>query len=488
MSLPLALAVATATVATSSTAAEPSASGYAVVIGVNRDDGGGRAPLAFADDDAARFYELFSRTATKALLLTVLDAQSQENFPTLKDVARPPTVDAVREAFEDIASRVAADRAAGHRTEVWFYFAGHGDLADGEGYVSLLDGRLTRTQFSERFLDGIVADRKHVIVDACKSYFFVAGRGPGGRRVAETSAYAGPPPRPGVGYVLSTSSDVESHEWAAYNGGVFSHEVRSAIVGGGDLDGDGHVSYPELSAFVAVANEGIPFPKYRPRVFVRAPEGDLDASVFSPSRLRPSFALHVPSSARGRVSIVDHRGLAYADLHPGGGTPLTLALLMPGSYAVAYAGATRVVRGRGGQRATLEQLPTGTSDDTRARALIHDAFSHLFSVPLTNDVLRGYRLGRDVTAPLVTQTIAIEEDDKTLTVVLVGSALAAVGTGIGLFAAANGDRNALIDPNLSQMERITRADRADALTIGATIAFSTGAAALITALVLELVD
>ena len=72
--------------------------------------------------------------------------------------------------------------------------------------------------------------------------------------------------------MLSSSAAQNSHEWEAYQAGVFSHEVRSALRGAADHDGDGVVTYDELAAFVFTANRSVPNERYRPRFFVRRPQ------------------------------------------------------------------------------------------------------------------------------------------------------------------------------------------------------------------------
>ena len=50
------------------------------------------------------------------------------------------------------------------------------------------------------------------------------------------------------GVVVATSSEAETHEWSRFDGGVFSHELRSGLLGSADLDGDGQVRYDEIAA------------------------------------------------------------------------------------------------------------------------------------------------------------------------------------------------------------------------------------------------
>ena len=69
-----------------------------------------------------------------------------------------------------------------------------------------------------------------------------------------------------VGYLLSSSASGEAHEWAGFEAGVFSHEVRSGLYGAADADGDGRVTYPEIAAFVRRANATITNESFRPQV------------------------------------------------------------------------------------------------------------------------------------------------------------------------------------------------------------------------------
>ena len=84
-----------------------------------------------------------------------------------------------------------------------------------------------------------------------------------------------------MGHVLVPPAAQANEDGAAI--GVFSHEVRSALLGGADVDGDDRVTYRELASFVAVANEAVPA-GHRPEFFVRAPSAAREAEVFAPGR------------------------------------------------------------------------------------------------------------------------------------------------------------------------------------------------------------
>ena len=442
-------------------AAEPEPVHLAVVVGFN--GSAQRADLRFADDDAARYFELLAPGMDKAWLLTVFDDASQEVFDGLVDVARLPTMEGLQAVLLEVEAHLVAAKARGARTELTFVYAGHGDVSDGTGYVNLEGSRLTRPKFEELVLDGISADRIHVVIDACRSYFLVSSRGPGGAREPAEEGYAGPRRRPGVGYVLSTSNDAESHEWASFQGGVFSHEVRSALTGAADLDGDGDVDYQELAAFVAVANEGIPQARYRPRFFIQPPSEDKDASVFHTGRL------DLAESVSGRIRVTDARGVPYADLHKAKGDHVRVALTREGPHTIAWN--NRQCRLDGAvERADLTELTATPTENVAARTQPHEAFQHLFTTPMSADVLRGWRLGARLTAP-APQT---PERRRWLPPALVATGLAVTAGGAALLVAGAQTRSDLSDPTLSQVDRISRAEDGDLLVAAGVATAATG--------------
>src|SRR5262249_17771567 len=150
-------------------------------------------------------------------------------------------------------------------SDFYFVFAGHGNVKNGQGYITLEDMRITGSDLAD-MVAKIPATRVHVIADACASYFLAYARGPGGERRPvsgfQDSRELASDPR--VGLLLSTSSARESHEWEGFQAGVFSHEVRSGLYGAADADGDGQVSYREIAAFVSKANAAIPNERFRP--------------------------------------------------------------------------------------------------------------------------------------------------------------------------------------------------------------------------------
>lgn len=463
-------------VALSATAQQPAPPHrYVVSVGFNASSNPTRSPLRYADDDAARMFEVLAPGASQAHLLVRFDGDSAETFTHLRDRVAPPTREALEAALAEVRRGILDDATQGLKSELFFYFAGHGDQEDGLGYVNLADGRLYRPDFLKIVVGTPRADQTHVIVDACKSYFIVAGRGPGGAREPHSEPFAGPEPIDGVGYVLSTSTDSEVHEWSAFGGGIFTHEVRSALVGAADADMNGIVEYSELEAFIRAANESIPYPRYRPNVFVRAPPGQHRPALFT-QPTEGSWLRFEPESG-GRVHILDQRGLRYADLHKARGAPLRIRLIEPFRYEVRVGDRAHSVQadGREVELASLEIQPITLA----ARSESHRAFTHLFSTPFSVDVVRGFRLASD-RAPSERLVATAPPGPDRLGWALIGGGAAAVVTGVVLGGWALERRAPAVD--VSQLERASRLQTSDRLAIAAATVGGLGVGALLTEL------
>jgi len=217
---------------------------FALIVGSNVSVDADLPPLKYADDDAATYLDLFRVLGARTYLLSRLD----DNTRRLHAQAAAEALEPKRAAFEQAIAQITADvtRARDRQVDTVLYivYAGHGNVRDGEGYVTLEDMRITGADLA-RIVAGIPATRVHVIVDACASYYLAYSRGPGGERRPlagfQDSSQLTSDPR--VGLLLSTSSARESHEWDGFQAGVFSHEVRSGLYGAADADGDGRVSY-----------------------------------------------------------------------------------------------------------------------------------------------------------------------------------------------------------------------------------------------------
>jgi hypothetical protein len=173
----------------------------------------------------------------------------------------------------------------------------------------------------------IGADEAHVILDSCNSFFVVNPRKPGGRRFATPRDAAEKLSRrlPNVGVFLSTSAESEVFEWSELQSGVFSHTVRSGLMGAADANHDGRVSYEELAAFVATAAAEIKNPLYRPKVFARGPNGDGERTLFDLARTH-ALTVTIDQDTSMRLAVRDRDGLRWLDAHKEAGQVLDLRL------------------------------------------------------------------------------------------------------------------------------------------------------------------
>ncbi|MEN9581538.1 MAG: hypothetical protein RJA70_4547, partial [Pseudomonadota bacterium] len=210
-------------------AAEPKL--FAVVIGNNKSLNARRPDLHYADDDAARYFQILQTMAPERVsLLSEFDRDTRRLFPEVESQAQRATRAGLLALGQSLKQQVSAANAAGHETELYFVFAGHGDVAQGEGFVELADARLTSSDL-EQWLRAIPFTRAHVILDSCNSFFMLGVRKPGGRHFAtsEDAARSLSSKLPNVGVFLSTSAEGEAFEWSEIQSGIFSHVVRSGL-------------------------------------------------------------------------------------------------------------------------------------------------------------------------------------------------------------------------------------------------------------------
>jgi hypothetical protein len=375
---------------------------YAVIVASSEDPERKLPPLQYADDDGARYHELFTYVADTTLLYTVLDAESQRTFPAAARVARLPRRHDVLAGLDATFAAIDADIGAGHEVSFYFVLIGHGKIADGgEGYVALLDGAFSRTDLFQRVLARSRATTNHIVVDACNAYFLVHRRGGG---VVDDTA----PPQdaamkrflakedlaayPNTGVLLATSTEQATHEWSVYRGGVFSHQLRSALVGGADVNRDGEVAYSEVEAFIAAANQHVIHPEARVQVFMHAPAIDQRRPFVDLQAARFSHWLTVPAGEPLRVYVEDARGVRYLDVHIGERSPVVFALVPSSHYYVRSADGAREVRVALGKtpRVKVERKALRKAKSA-ARGAIEESFrAHLFEEPFGLDFYRGY--------------------------------------------------------------------------------------------------
>jgi hypothetical protein len=383
---------------------------FALVVGNNAAPHAGLATLRYADDDAVRWTLLLQTFGTEVALLTDLDAQSERLYGAAAPAHRSASVTELDAAMKRLGEGMRQAHAAGARTAFFFVYAGHGDVdADGdgkagEGYVALGQTHFSRSDLERHVLAVSPADTNHVIVDACRSLYLAADRGPGGSRRAWPEPYfdASAAARfPNTGFLLSSSSGGASHEWEEFQAGIFSHEVRSGLLGGADANGDGQITYRELAAFVHVANKAVRNESYRPEILAQPPRAG-DGVLMTLSEARAG-RIHFGKGQAGRHVLEDELGIRWADVHPGATQDVTLA--MPAAWGdgqtlfLRTPADDREVRLTRGADAYLAALPGGKSTVTR-RGALHEAFALLFSVPFDDAAANAEPLFVTRDAPL----------------------------------------------------------------------------------------
>ena len=467
--------------------ARPQKATFALIVGANQSVDN-LAPLKYADDDAARYLDLFRLLGARTYLLSRLDENTRRLHPQAAAEADEPKRAPFDRAVAQLAQDVAQAKARGIETVVYLIYAGHGNVKNGQGYITLEDARITGAELAQ-IVGRIPAARVHIIVDACASYYLAYSRGPGGeRRALEGFRASALTEDSRVGVLLSTSSARESHEWDAFEGGVFSHEVRSGLYGAADADGNGEVTYREIAAFVARANAAVPNERYRPDVYARAPRGS-DTLLDIQSGLQRRLVIEGKHAAH--YYLEDARGVRIADVHNAPGQ--TLSLVRPGPAIPVYlrraddereflvAPAPEVVA-----LADLAQ----SEPRTRARGAAQESFSLVFSLPFDSAVVSDYRDPTPPSAPPPDADTTVQSTHtmplrRTLGIVALG--IGAVGLGAGAYFSLSASSTSHDSPaGESQADAVARNGRISRLNTAGAVSFVAGGAAAATGLALLL--
>ena len=468
-------------------AEERSTASFALVIGANVSVDKDLVPLKYADDDAARNFDMFRLLGANTTVLARLDDNTRRLHPQAAAEAHEPKKADFDAAMAKLALDVAQAAERGLEPTVYVVYAGHGNVEGGRGYVTLEDARLTGADLA-RALAKVPAKRIHLVVDACSSYFLAYSRGAGGARRAVTSfaTDATLTSDPRIGLLLSTSSARESHEWDSFQAGVFSHEVRSGLYGAADADGDGVVTYREIAAFVSRANASIPNEKFRPDVHTRPPAGGEALIDLRRSRGR---RLEIDGAHAGHYYLEDAHGVRLADVHNARGSTLYLVRpppLSPGGGSV-YLRRTEDDR-------ELRLPPLGDvisvaelSDEApriAARGAAHEAFSSLFSLPFDEAVVRAFRepqIASEPAAPLPKDAPGLGTR-RLVGLGIAGGGLAFTATGLAFAVSAGSANNLPVNASQSEAQsangRITRENTLAALFVGTGLVALAGGAAL----------
>jgi hypothetical protein len=368
---------------------DPMAS-FVLIMGVNKSVDQDLQPLRYGDDDAVRYFALFRTLGARTFLLSRLDQNTARLYTQAAAEAREPILNTLRETVEQIAKEVEVARERNVKTALYVVYAGHGNTSGESAYITLEDARLTSKIVLDEVIDPIGAHSSHVIIDACYSYYMAFSRGPGGSRrpIKGFSNLEGLAGREDLGLLLSISTGRDSHEWEAYQAGVFSHEVRSGLYGAADADHNGWISYREIAAFVEQANRAVPNDRYRPRVFARPP---LSSEYLVSLPETDSLELEVNGSRPAHYFLEDSQGVRLMDFHNRKGH--TMRLIRPSSRGSLYLhnedDQTEYLISPTSGKVELATL-TPHQPRTQNRGAAHHAFAYLFTLPFGPGVVRDY--------------------------------------------------------------------------------------------------
>jgi hypothetical protein len=197
---------------------------FAVVVG-NNQGASDELPLRYAEDDASKM----------ARVLRDLGGFPPENLLLL----RGENAGAVRRALISVNDRIRSRPQSGARAMLLVFFSGHAD-------ASALHLAASAFELAElrQLVRGSAAAFRLLVVDACRSGALT--RVKGGRDGPPFAIVLdGGPAGEGAVFLTSSSANEDAQESDELKGSFFTHYLASALVGAGDVDGDGHVVLDE---------------------------------------------------------------------------------------------------------------------------------------------------------------------------------------------------------------------------------------------------
>lgn len=375
---------------------------FALVVGYNFSDDSALKPLRYADDDALRYGALFSHVASESIVLTQLDRETKRLMGAKKVGA--PTRSQIIASLAKMKKKMDLAKAQGHKPVLYFAYSGHGNYdASGRGYVHLRGSRFTTRDLYYYLFDAFKPYPVVLIVDACNAALLVNSRGVARRRKArqhrlKLENY------PHVGVILASSSVGETHEWGRYLAGVFSHEIRSGLLGAADLNGDRKVTFAELAAFVSAANARVKNPIVQVKAYIRPPVNTPNLALVDLSSSRFPVAVTIGREIKGRAHVVDSELVRYADFHKSARQTFTLALTNRKNFVIVHGDDEYVVPAGAQGNLRLKDLTRrkrrvvsarGAGSEYFERTLFHQTFDTKYAAQyLKSDYLQGLELER----------------------------------------------------------------------------------------------
>jgi hypothetical protein len=448
---------------------------FALIIGCNTTHDPDVPMLRYADDDAIQNAKLLGQLGAEVVLLMNPDKDSRALHPDLQ--ATKPTKVALLSAMVELNRRMQEARAQGKKPVFYFFYSGHGDVKNNQGQVTLEDSVLSRDEFID-LLKSSSAAVNHVVIDACKSYFFVFERGSSGSRTKVRGSLADPtravPPNTGI--FLSTSAATDSHEWEAFQGGVFSHEMRSALRGAADANSDEIVTYTEAAGFIWNANRAIPSQRYRPHFFFRPATAESENNaILADLRIAKGDRFVIQPGTSRRSFVEDGLGTRYLDVHPGKTEALQLLLPTDRPLFVRWPSEGLEAEIPPGNPIQVASLAT-RSIRTLVRGAEHVAFGRLFSLPFDQGSITAFHVRPAEEDETVTSTLAA---DWTWPRRGLGFTALAVGVTGGVLTVLANREQENVRPTTSGTQREQVNHRIDGLNTAAVTCYAVAGAAAI---------
>ncbi len=375
---------------------------YVIAVGYNGlppGEASELAPLRFADDDSIAFSAFAAETARQVHLLTVPDAETQRRLGASLPQTRPPVVAELRRAVADVRSAIDADARQETKSTVYVYYSGHGTAGDAEheAALALADVPLTRAMLYDEVLAPLASANVHLFVDACHAEAVVRPRDAEAQVVSTTDddrrSYALTETLsrfPNTGAVVAAARGAQAHEWEAYLGGVFTHELLSGLRGAADVNGDGRIEYSELAAFLSAANGSVRDPRARLEPLTHAPTADPREPIVDEGPRSGVATLDVRGLGREAVFVEDDRGDRLVDVRPESGYGLRLSLPAGGIWYVHTGRGEAEVNPAPGEVVALARLMFRASPSDARGSLERALHDGLFATPFGWAYYRGF--------------------------------------------------------------------------------------------------
>jgi Caspase domain len=293
---------------------DPDLDAFAIVVGSNA-GGAGQTDLRFAEDDARRVAD-------------VLGDLGGYDRRRIAIVVRP-SPDAVMAAIDRVAEEVAAARAAGRRSLVFFYYSGHAKASA----LDLGAGELPLARLREKIV-GLPATLTVVVLDACQSGAFsrVKGSEPAADFSFNSKARLD---ATGIAVMASSSESELSQESDTLRSSYFTHHLLVGLRGAGDSNGDGRVSLDEAYRYayhqtlLATAQTAVGEQHVSLEVDLK---GQGEVPLTYPARATARIALRADLAGDVVVEKVPAQAVV-AELVKARGAPVRIAVA-PGQYRV----------------------------------------------------------------------------------------------------------------------------------------------------------